>query len=78
MRTSRILVANEIQRISRSTPMELIILSEAGFLGLLVVAFIDYLICALTSRRRALADVLPYRPRSQSAGASPTKFEKAA
>jgi hypothetical protein len=58
--------------------MELIILSEAAFLGLLVVAFVDYLTCALTSRRHELADVLQYRPRSRSPGASPTKFERAA
>lgn len=58
--------------------MELIILSAAGFLSLLVVAFVDYLTCALTGRRRELADVLPYRPRLRSPGTSPTKFEKAA
>ena len=58
--------------------MELIILSEAGFLGLLVMAFVEYLTSALTRRRRDLADVLPYRPRSRSPDAFPTKIEKAA
>jgi hypothetical protein len=48
MRISRILIIDEIQSTYRRNPMELIIfLSEVGFLGLLLVASVDFLTSAI-------------------------------